>query len=117
MKFVKLVAGVVLAVAALLGGAATAVANPTHPYPVTAWHDVNVRSCEATSCPVIGRIAAGATVTAYCWTYGEPITDAGLTNDIWLVLSRQDGGRRLASALYFTGDQRANLPYEANCDR
>ncbi|GAA1356230.1 hypothetical protein [Saccharothrix algeriensis] len=117
MKFASIAAGAALAAAGVLGASGTAVAAPNAPYYVTTWHDVNVRSCEATSCPVIGWLPAGSTSIAYCWTYGEPITDAGITNDVWLVLSRQDGGRRLASAVYFQGDERANLPYEANCDR
>ncbi|MBW4720249.1 hypothetical protein [Saccharothrix obliqua] len=122
MRFVKAVAGVVLAMAAMLGGTMTAGAAPaeqaasTPRYQVSTWHYVNIRSCEATSCDVVGYLPAGATTTAWCWTFGETITDAGITNNIWLLLNRQDGARWMASAVYFTGDQFANLPFEANCD-
>ncbi|TWP52186.1 SH3 domain-containing protein [Lentzea tibetensis] len=116
MQFTKAAAGSALAAAALVGSATTAVAAPAELYHVTAWHDVNIRSCEARSCPVVGHIEAGERHIAYCWTDGETISDFGITNNIWLMVSRQDGGRWLASAVYFQGDRYANLPADAHCD-
>ncbi|MFI6094286.1 SH3 domain-containing protein [Lentzea sp. NPDC051213] len=115
----KLVLGTVLAAAALLAGSGVAQAEQALPQrtPVTAWADVNIRECPATSCKVFGVIKAGETVDAFCWTHGERIFDYGLVNEYWLMVSRQDGGRYLSSALYFKGDQRANLPIENYCGR
>ena len=117
MDFVKTAAAVVLSAAALIGGAVPATAGPlTPPYPtVTAWHDVNVRTCPDTSCVSPYPILAGRSSVAYCWTHGQTITDAGITNDVWLLVSRQDGGKLYASAVYFLGDEYANLPATAEC--
>ncbi|MFS8098906.1 hypothetical protein LFM09_17400 [Lentzea alba] len=115
----KLVLGMALAGAALMLGSGVAVAEPVAASrtPVTAWADVNIRECPATSCKVFGVIKAGETVDAFCWTHGERIFDYGLVNEYWLMVSRQDGGRYLSSALYFKGDQRANLPLDNYCGR
>jgi uncharacterized protein YraI len=115
----KLVLGTALTAAALLAGSGVAQADPVLPTrtPVTAWANVNVRECPATSCKVFGVIKAGETVDAYCWTHGERITDYGITNEYWLMVSRMDGGRYLSSALYFKGDARANLREDNYCTR
>jgi hypothetical protein len=117
VDFVKTAAAVVLSAAALIGGAAPAVAESlTPPYPtVTAWHDVNVRTCPYTSCASPYRILAGRGSIAYCWEHGQSITDFGITNDVWILTSRQDGGKLYASAVYFLGDEYANLPSTAEC--
>jgi len=52
---------------------------------------------------------------AYCWRHGQSITDAGITNDIWVKGSLEDGGRRYMSAVYLVGDERGGLPVEAVC--
>lgn len=113
----KVVLGILLAVAALLGSAGVAQADiPPPPYPrVTAWHDVNVRTCEALSCPVAYTIPAGSSSVAYCWTRGETVNAFGIYNNIWIMVSLNSGGRYLASAIYFEGNERANLPYESDC--
>ncbi|GLZ30070.1 hypothetical protein Lesp02_22600 [Lentzea sp. NBRC 105346] len=109
----KALAGSALAAAALVSGTATASAGEI--YRVTAWHDVNIRSCESLSCPVVGHIGEGETHIAYCWTDGETVSDFGISNNVWIMVSRQDGGRWLASAIYFTGDKYAGLPASEQC--
>ena len=52
---------------------------------------------------------------AYCWRHGQSITDAGITNDIWVKGSLEDGGQRYMSAVYLVGDERGGLPVEAVC--
>ena len=118
MGIARTALGVGLAVGALLGGAAQASAQPvsaTAVFSVTAWHDVNLRSCASTTCGVVGSVSAGTTSIAYCWRHGEPITDAGITNDIWVKGSQEDGGQRYMSAVYLVGDERGGLPVEAVC--
>jgi hypothetical protein len=110
----RVVLGTALAAAALIAGSGVALAAPpTKGYPtVTTWADVNVRTCEATSCPVAYTLPAGTTTNGICWTRGENIYAYGIYNDIWIKVSGQDGGRFMASAIFFVGDERANLPYE-----
>jgi hypothetical protein len=117
VNFVKTAAAVVLSTVALIGAATPAMADTlVPPYPtVTAWHDVNVRTCPSTACTSPFWIPAGAGSIAYCWTHGQSITDAGITNDIWIQVDRNAGGRLFASAVYFRGDQYANLPVKADC--
>lgn len=117
MNFVKTAAAVVLSTTALIGAATPALADTlVPPYPsVTAWQDVNVRTCPSTACAATSRILAGAGSLAYCWVHGQTITDAGITNDIWIQVDRQPGVRLYASAVYFRGDKYANLPVEADC--
>jgi hypothetical protein len=117
VNFVKTAAAVVLGTAALIGGATPAMADTlVPPYPtVTAWHDVNIRTCSSTSCPTSGKILAGNGSLAYCWVYGQTITDFGITNDVWIQVDRKPGVKLFASAVYFVGDKYANLPVKANC--
>jgi hypothetical protein len=122
MRIAKTALGVGLAVGALLGGATQASAQPAAaadgPYWITAWHDVNLRKCASTACaidPSQRLVRAGQTTIAYCWVHGEPITDAGITNDIWVKGSQEDGGQRYMSAVYLVGDERGGLPVEAVC--
>ncbi|MFD0199649.1 MULTISPECIES: hypothetical protein [Saccharothrix] len=86
-------------------------------YSATAWHDVNVRHCPSTSCTQApgSPVLAGSTVGVYCWVHGESVTDFGYTNDVWLNIGRQDGGTQWSSAIYFKGDEYANLPKDAHC--
>ena len=103
------------------GGVATAAAevgaSAPAQYSATAWHDVNVRHCPSTSCTQApgSPVLAGWTVGVYCWVHGETVTDFGYTNDVWLNIGRQDGGTQWSSAIYFAGDDYANLPKEAQC--
>jgi hypothetical protein len=118
MRIVKAAVSTALAAVAVLGGAGTAVADvgATSAYPrVWAWHDVNERSCASTACDVVGRLAAGQGSIAYCHVVGEPITDFGITNDIWVLVSREDGGTKFVSAVYLQGDRYANLPPSEVC--
>ncbi|PRY41787.1 hypothetical protein [Umezawaea tangerina] len=120
MRIANAAAVAVLATGALLGGVAPAGADPAAQaktfYRVTAWHDVNIRLCPASSCTLAGLMVAGTSSDrALCWTHGEEITDAGITNDIWIVVREEDGGPKWASAVYFTGDERAGIPVEAAC--
>ncbi|ROP39089.1 hypothetical protein [Saccharothrix texasensis] len=105
----------------LAGGVATAstevAAGGPPQYSATAWHDVNVRHCPSTSCTQApgSPVLAGWTVGVYCWVHGESVTDFGYTNDVWLNIGRQDGGTQWSSAIYFAGDEYANLPQDARC--
>ncbi|MFE2751100.1 hypothetical protein ACFXGA_03740 [Actinosynnema sp. NPDC059335] len=125
MRIVKTVAVAALAASGLLAAGAAALAQPAAEvgasgppaYEATAWHDVNVRICPSTAClPAAGSpVRAGTTVGAYCWAHGESITDYGYTNDVWLNIGRQDGGTQWSSAVYFVGDEYADLPADAEC--
>ena len=121
MRIVNTVAAAALAAAGVLTGSAAASAAPadgvapSSPYSVTTWHQVNMRSCPSSACSHLGAIPAYVTTIAYCWYRGEPVTDAGITNDVWLLVSLQDGGQKWSSAVYFQGDEFANLPVAAEC--
>ncbi|MEV8436514.1 hypothetical protein AB0425_04010 [Actinosynnema sp. NPDC051121] len=106
-----LVTGGVAAAAPEVGASAPA------QYSATTWHEVNVRHCPSTSCTLApgSPVPAGWTVGVYCWVHGESVTDFGYTNDVWLNIGRQDGGTQWSSAIYFEGDDYANLPREAQC--
>ena len=47
--------------------------------------------------------------------HGEKITAYGITNDIWVVVSLQDGIPLFVSALYLVGDKYGNMPATAEC--
>ncbi|WP_158852403.1 SH3 domain-containing protein [Saccharothrix deserti] len=123
MRIVKTAVAVAAATAGLFTGGITATAAPAGEvgassalYTVTAWHDVNVRSCASTACLTVGSIVAGQSRKVACWVHGESVTDYGITNDIWLqVGGRQEGGTQWSSAVYFAGDEYANLPADAQC--
>jgi hypothetical protein len=122
MGIIRTTAAVALAAAGLLSGATTALAAPTGEvgtssalYTVTAWHDVNARTCPALSCEKVDSLVAGQVRKIACWVHGESITDAGVTNDIWLQVRRTEGNVQWASAVYFVGDQYANTPADADC--
>ncbi|MFD9741854.1 hypothetical protein, partial [Umezawaea sp. NPDC059074] len=104
MRIAKTALGVGLAAGVLLGGAAQASADvpltASTVYDVTTWHDVNMRHCASTTCAITGHVAAGTRTIAYCWRHGQSITDAGITNDIWVKGSLEDGGQRYMSAVY-----------------
>jgi hypothetical protein len=123
MTIARIAAGLGLVAATLLGGTATATAAPAPhdrigDYPaVTAWHDANVRlGCAGTTCPVERIMKAGESAQGICWRHGETVTAYGITNDIWIVISLEDGGDRNVSAVFLKGDKYANLPLGAKCD-
>ncbi|MFD7655110.1 hypothetical protein ACFV4N_14140 [Actinosynnema sp. NPDC059797] len=115
MGIVKPATVVALAAAGLLvgGGAASAGAL----YTVTAWHDVNIRTCPSTACGKAGSLVAGQQRKVECWVRGESVTDAGITNDVWLQVDDADenGPDLWSSAVYFVGDEYAGLPSDARC--
>jgi hypothetical protein len=75
-----------------------------------------VRSeCAATTCPLAGVRKAGATFQGHCWKHGEQITAYGITNDIWVVVSLQDGFPLFVSALFLAGDKYGNMPATVEC--
>jgi hypothetical protein len=124
MRIVTTAVAVAVTAAGLVaGGIATAAASAevgasaAPQYSATTWHEVNVRHCPSTSCTLApgSPVPAGWTVGAYCWVHGESVTDFGYTNDVWLNIGRQDGGTQWSSAIYFEGDDYANLPREAQC--
>lgn len=113
----RVVLGILLSAVALIAGSGVALADPPPgPYPaVTTWADAEVRTCEALSCPVDHVIPAGVSTIGICWTRGQTVYDHGIYNNIWIMVSMNSGGRYLASAIYFKGNERANLPYENDC--
>lgn len=113
----RFVLGSLLAALAFIAGSGVAQADiPPSPYPrVTTWADAPVRTCEALSCPVERVIPAGVTTNGICWTRGETVYAHGIYNNVWIMVSMNSGGRYLASAIYFKGNERANLPYENDC--
>ncbi|WP_447005182.1 hypothetical protein ACRAKI_01085 [Saccharothrix isguenensis] len=125
MRIVKTAVAASLAVSGLLAGVAVALAQPASEvgasgppaYRATTWHAVNARICPSTACLPApgGQIAEGATTGVYCWVHGESVTDYGYTNDVWLNVGRQDGGTQWSSAIYFVGDEHADLPADARC--
>lgn len=122
MRIIKTAVAVALATAGLLAGGTTALAAPTGGvgtssalYTVTAWHDVNARTCPSSSCAKVDSLVAGQSRKIACWVHGESITDAGVTNDVWLQVRREEGATQWASAVYFVGDQYANTPADAEC--
>ncbi|MFD1149458.1 hypothetical protein [Saccharothrix hoggarensis] len=96
-------------------GAAAAAQAPQ--YTAVTWHDVNIRICPSTTCVQGpgGRITARTSVGVFCWVHGQSVTDFGYTNDVWLNVGREGGGTLWSSAIYFVGDQYANLPASAEC--
>ncbi|WP_156213454.1 hypothetical protein [Lentzea aerocolonigenes] len=113
----RFVLGMLLSAAALVAGSGVALADvPLPPYPtVTTWADVNVRTCEATSCPIAWTLPPETSTIGICWTRGETVHAYGIYNNIWIKVSSMDGGRYMASAIFFKGNERANLPYENDC--
>ncbi|MCX5190295.1 SH3 domain-containing protein [Streptomyces sp. NBC_00268] len=93
------------------GLAAAAPAAPAEQsYTVVSYENVNVRQLPTKDSAYLATLTAGRSYTAYCWTHGQTITDHGYTNDIWIGFA--DG---FSSAVYFKGDQYANLPATAQC--
>jgi hypothetical protein len=114
----RFVLGSLLAALALIAGTGVAQADPPQPpyYAVTAWADAEVRTCEALSCPVDRVILAGTSTIGICWTRGQTVYDHGIANNIWIMVGLNTrGDRYLASAIYFKGNERANVPYENDC--
>jgi uncharacterized protein YraI len=97
-----------LAPAGLAAAASAAPAEPS--YTVVPYENVNVRQLPTKDSAYLTTLTAGRSYTAYCWTHGQTITDHGYTNDIWIGFA--DG---FSSAVYFKGDQYANLPATAQC--
>ncbi|MGM1061099.1 hypothetical protein [Saccharothrix sp. Mg75] len=122
MGIVKPTAAGALVVAALLAGAGPATARTEVGargalYTVTAWHDVNIRTCPASTCARAGSLVAGQSRKVECWVRGERVTDAGITNDVWLQVddADEDNGDLWSSAVYFHGNEYANVPPDAEC--
>ncbi|MEO6087442.1 MAG: SH3 domain-containing protein [Umezawaea sp.] len=124
MRIFKAAAAVALAATGLLAGSSTALAAPADQvsaksalFTVTAWHDVNARTCPSTSCEKVDSLVAGQVRKIACWVHGESVTDFGVTNDIWLQVNRTEGNVQWSSAIYFVGDQYANTPADADCTK
>jgi uncharacterized protein YraI len=122
MRLIRTAVAAALATAGLLAGGTTALAAPAGEvgangvlFTVTAWHDVNARTCPSTSCAKVDSLVAGQSRKIACWVHGEPVTDAGVTNDVWLQVRRTEGNVQWASAVYFVGDQYADTPSDAVC--
>ncbi|MFD0025965.1 SH3 domain-containing protein [Streptomyces sp. NPDC058382] len=86
-------------------------------YSVNIWAQVNQRSGPHTGSAKIGTLGlADNPHKAQCWIVGDTVTAEGYTNNIWLKVQNKDGGSwGYASAIYFKGDKRGNLPASAKC--
>ncbi|MET9364511.1 SH3 domain-containing protein [Streptomyces sp. NPDC006632] len=87
-----------------------AAALPASGYSVVPYENVNVRKLPRKNGAYLATLTAGRTYTAYCWTLGDTVTDHGITNNIWIGFA--DG---YSSAVYFKGNEYANLPVSARC--
>ncbi|MEU6389370.1 SH3 domain-containing protein [Streptomyces sp. NPDC046939] len=90
--------------------ATAAAARTAAAYSVVPYENVNVRKLPTKDSAYLATLTAGSTYTAYCWTHGQTIKDHGITNDIWIGFA--DG---YSSAVYFKGNEYANLPQSAQC--
>ncbi|WP_405827682.1 SH3 domain-containing protein [Streptomyces sp. NBC_01176] len=99
-----------LAFLAPAGIAAAQGAPAEQSYTVVPYENVNVRQLPTKDSAYLATLTAGQSYQAYCWTHGQTVTDHGYTNDIWIGFA--DG---YSSAVYFKGDQYANLPASAEC--
>ncbi|MFC5201958.1 SH3 domain-containing protein [Streptomyces kaempferi] len=97
-----------LAPAGMAAAAQAALAEQS--YTVVPYENVNVRQLPTKDSAFLATLTAGRSYQAYCWTHGQTVTDHGYTNDIWIGFA--DG---YSSAVYFKGDQYANLPASAQC--
>jgi uncharacterized protein YraI len=105
------VVAVLAAALVVLAPGAAAVAAPAETsYTVVPYTSVNVRELPTKNSAYLATLTAGQSYQAYCWTHGQTITDNGYTNDIWIGFA--DG---FSSAVYFKGDEYANLPASAEC--
>jgi hypothetical protein len=85
-------------------------------YSVCAYQRANVRDRPSRDHGrVVSYVVAAECYPANCWTRGQPITDNGVTNDIWIKLPLRAGGVGYVSALYLRGDERGGLPESAHC--
>ncbi|NMI55518.1 MULTISPECIES: SH3 domain-containing protein [unclassified Streptomyces] len=122
-KAAAVLAGTVLACGLLSAGTASAAAPTGHTrqaafetYTVVPLVDAPIRSGPGNGHPVIGRLRAGYSYSAFCWLSGETVVDHGSTSHIWVHLSGGPGiGNGWVSALYLRGDERADLPASAQC--
>ncbi|MFT7835474.1 hypothetical protein Q5530_04905 [Saccharothrix sp. BKS2] len=122
MGIVKPTAVVALVAAVVVGSTTAATAQAEVGtrgalYTVTTWHEVNIRTCPSSACRKVGSLVAGQRRKVECWVRGEPVTDAGITNDVWLQVddADEDSGDLWSSAVYFVGDEYAGLPVGARC--
>ncbi|MFF7923168.1 SH3 domain-containing protein [Streptomyces mirabilis] len=122
-KAAAVLAGAVLACGLPIAGTASAAAPTGHTrqaafetYTVVPLVDAPIRSGPGNGHPVIGRLRAGYSYSAFCWLSGETVVDHGSTSHIWVSLSGGPGiGNGWVSALYLRGDERADLPASAQC--
>ncbi|MFJ3670341.1 SH3 domain-containing protein [Streptomyces sp. NPDC090106] len=97
------------AVAASTGGQES-VHVMSAPYAVVPYEAVNVRTGPSRAFPAVGSVAAGEARGAYCWEFGEPVSDYGYTNNVWVKLAEG-----YVSAVYLKGDEYGGLPATASC--
>ncbi len=102
-----LTAGTAIASSAGEQGAARVMAAP---YAVVPYETVNVRTGPSRAFPTVGTVAAGESRGAYCWEFGEPVSDYGFTNRVWVKLAEG-----YVSAVYLKGNEYGDLPASASC--
>lgn len=86
-------------------------------YTVNIWAKVNHRTGPHTSSSLIGHLGTGDNPhQAQCWIKGDKVTAEGYTNDIWIKAYNKAAKKwGYSSAIYFKGNERANLPAGAKC--
>lgn len=80
------------------------------PYAVVPYETVNVRSGPVRAFPTVGTVATGEARGAYCWEFGEPVSDYGFTTSVWVKLAKD-----CVSAVYLKGNEFGDLPASASC--
>ncbi|MEV5809729.1 SH3 domain-containing protein [Streptomyces sp. NPDC005047] len=96
-----------LVVAAAAAGSTIVASSPASAVEmVTTYEAVNQRDYPDSKSAWQGTYPANHTVLGLCWTWGETITDNGITNDVWVATGRHSNGRYTAwiSAVYLKGD-------------
>ena len=114
----RVLLGLVASLAATTGlmattaGAAQAVGGHV---PVTAYDYTGVHRGPGNYYDYLYGVYPGDTMTAICWDHGQPVSDNGYTNDVWIKLA--DSSPRVPqwiSAVYLKGDEHANVPWFCN---
>ncbi|RFU83398.1 SH3 domain-containing protein [Streptomyces triticagri] len=81
----------------------------------TVWDNVNVRDLPDTGSKKVAMLKAGKTYTTVCWGHYQTVKSDGYKNDIWIMVWANDTKLGWASAIYFKGDEKANLPASNKC--
>ncbi|RII17114.1 hypothetical protein DSC45_15230 [Streptomyces sp. YIM 130001] len=101
---------------AVVGMAGGADAKGREHHRRTVWDNVNVRDLPDTGSKKVATLKAGKTYTTVCWGHYQTVKSDGYTNDIWIMVWAGDTKLGWASAIYFKGDEKADLPKSNKCE-